>query len=292
MAVATLVLAACTEPGSLPGLGLDLQLRIADAQLLRGELASDQGGPAVTQLLRPQPQVARGEGTVELAGRLGPGGVALHIQAVGDPDHWIVAPKGLDFVVADELLWDTQLQFSPAIEVDRLPVRLQATDEHGRPGPVLETSFVILPDLPPARLLVSLGWDAPVDLDLHVETPNGIVVGAKNPTTLQPTAGQVLPPQAWMDAGLFAFDSNQQCRLDLQNRETVAWVGEPPAGTYRVYAHLFSPCDQEAVHLGVMVQHDGRPIAEASATQYAFDSRVHPADGEAPGLLVIEFEVP
>ena len=31
----------------------------------------------------------------------------------------------------------------------------------------------IQPDVPPAQLLVSLGWDAPVDLDLHVELPDG-----------------------------------------------------------------------------------------------------------------------
>ena len=28
-----------------------------------------------------------------------------------------------------------------------------------------------------------------------------------------------------------------------------------------------------------------------NGTQHAFDARIHPADGEAPGLFVLEFEI-
>lgn len=287
-----LLIASCDPPESRAGLGLDLQLRVAEAQLHRGTLSPAEDGPAVTQVLRPQPQVRRGEGTVVLRGRLGPSGVALHLHAIGDRDHWVVAPRGFDFVVTDELLFDAQLQFSPAIARDRVDVQLQAADADGRLGPITTTHFDVLPDVPPAQLVVTLGWDAPVDLDLHVENPDGSVVGAKDPTTLTPSAGEVLPPEAWTDAGVFEFDSNQGCRLDLRNRETVSWVGTPPPGTYRVYAHLFSACDREVVNFSAVVQHDGRAVAEASSTQYAFDAREHPADDAAPGLLLLEFDVP
>ena len=115
---------SCGESPSLPGMGLDLQLRVRDAQLQRGRLQPQDGGPSVTQILTPQIGVLRGEGTVQLGGRLGSGGVSLLIHGVGDEDHWQVAPSGFDFVIADELLFGTELEFSHAIERDTLEVEL------------------------------------------------------------------------------------------------------------------------------------------------------------------------
>ncbi|MEX1367193.1 MAG: hypothetical protein AB1Z98_28965 [Nannocystaceae bacterium] len=289
---ASLVMPACEASPSRFGPGLDLQVRAAPAQLRRGGLAPDEGGPPVSQVLRPQPEITRGDATVQLRGRLGPGGVSLHLQAEGDDDHWLVAPDGYDFVVTDELLWGTQLEFSHAIAGDRVGLRLQAVDARGRAGPVQTVDFVVLPDMPPSQLLVSLGWNSAVDLDLYVELPDGTIVGPKNPTSNEPTDGVVPPPDAWMDSGVYPYDSNQQCRLDLRNREDVVWVRPPPSGTYRVYVHLFSPCDAPSVDFQVLVQRNDEVIDEVGGSQYAFDSRVHPAPGEVPGLLVLELEVP
>jgi len=288
-------LAGCQGSPSLFGPGLDLQLRVTDAQLQRGGLAADEGGPVVSQVQRPQPQVMRGEGTVMFRGRLGPGGVALHIQAEGDPNHWIVPAKGFDFVVADELQWAAELQFSHAIQTDTLRVFVQAADRDGRLGPVTETSFSILPDVPPARLLVSLGWDAPVDLDLHVMLPDGTVVGSKNPNSYEPPApGQPPPPpDEWMQGGWLDFDSNQQCELDLRNTEHVMWLNaDPPPGHYKVFAQLFSACGQASVSFVGVAQQNGTLLERGASTLYDFDARVHLGDGEAPGLLLLEFDIP
>ncbi|MCH9683461.1 MAG: hypothetical protein K0V04_18635 [Deltaproteobacteria bacterium] len=282
----------CEAAPSRLGPGLDLQLRVSGAQLVEGGLADDQGGPVVSQVVRPQAEVRRGEASVALGGRLGPGGIALHVQAVGDADHWIVAPKGFDFVVTNELLWDASLELSHSICCDRLPVRLQAVDGQGRHGPVTETSFVVLPDVPPARQLISLGWDAAVDLDLHVELPDGTVVGPKNINGYEPPMVPDPTDETWMEGPYFEYDSNQQCRLDLRNRENVVWPVEPVAGRYRVYAQLFSACGQAAVNFTAMVQQGQEVTAEAGGTLFEFDARQHPADGEAPGLFVLEFEVP
>lgn len=272
--------------------GLDLALRVQRAGLRRGPLPPDEGGPAVTQVLRPQPAVLRGEATVELDGRLAPGGISLLLSAAGDDAHWVVAPAGFDFVITDELLWHAQLDFAHHIPGERLRVDAQAVDERGRGGPVTPIEFSLLPDVPPSELSISLGWDSAVDLDLHVEAPDGTIVGPKNPNTVEFPPGVVPPPDAWMDGGVYAFDSNQQCRFDLRNREDVVWFSPPPAGTYRVYAHLFSPCDQAAVNFRVTVMRGTEVIEEAVATQYAFDARLHPKPGEAPGLLMLEVEIP
>jgi len=288
-------LVACDSSASLFGPGLDLKLRVNEGQLQRGVLGGDGGGPAVTQVQRPQPQVVRGQGTVMMSGRLGPGGVALHIHAEGDDNHWVIPAKGFDFVVADELQWSAQLQFSHAIQSDTLRVFLQAADKDGRLGPVTETSFSVLSDVPPARLLVSLGWDAPVDLDLHVMLPDGTVVGSKNPNSYEPPApGQPLPPpDEWMEGGWLDFDSNQQCELDLRNTENVMWLNaDPPPGRYKVFAHLFSACGHASVNFVSVVQHNGDVVERGASTLYEFDARVHPDDDDAPGLLLLEFDIP
>lgn len=287
-----LLLVGCEAPASEIGLGLGLQVRVADAQLQRDVLPPDRGGPAVSQVLTPQVEVRRGDATVELGGRLARGGVSLLVHAQGDPHHWQVAPAGFDFVISDELLWSAQLEFSHAIATSTLPLELQAVDEEGRTGPITQTTFVIAQDVPPSELLVSLAWDAPVDLDLHVELPDGVIVGAKNTNAFEPIPGMIPPEDGATLGGYHDYDSNQQCTLDLRNRENVVWQVPAPSGRYRVYAELFSACDAAAVNFEVTSQRGEETLERASGTMYAFDAREHARDGEAPGLLVLEFEVP
>ncbi len=281
---------ACEESASLPGLGLGLALRVRGAQLQRGDLLEPSGGPAVTQVLTPQVSVMRGEGTVRLGGRLGPSGVSLLVHAAGDDDHWQVTPAGFDFVVSDELLFGAELEFSHAIPSDALTVELQAVDAQGQAGPIISRTYAVADDVPPAQLLVSLAWDAPVDLDLHVELPSGVVVGSKNVNAYEPVPGMITPPDGKTLGGYHDFDSNQQCVLDLRNRENVVWAVSPPPGRYRVYAELFSACDAASVNFEVSAEHS-TVIGRAGGTMYAFDARQHARDTDAPGLLVLEFEV-
>ncbi|MCR9161974.1 MAG: hypothetical protein ACE37F_26330 [Nannocystaceae bacterium] len=286
-----LLVGACGEDPSLPGMGLGLAVRVADASLQRGGLLPPGGGPAVTQVSTPQLVVRRGEGTVQLGGRLGAQGVSLLVHAAGDPHHWQVAPDGFDFVIADELLFGAELEFAHSIASEQVDVELQAVDGEGRAGQVVVRTFEVSSDIPPSQLLVSLAWDAPVDLDLHVELPSGVVVGPKNTNANEPIPGMITPPDGAMLGGYHDYDSNQHCGLDLRNRENVIWEITPPRGTYRVYAELFSACDVEAVNLEVGVVQGEDSIAGAGATMYRFDARKHARDGDPPGLLVLEFEV-
>jgi len=284
--------AGCSPSVSQFGPGLHLQLRVADAQLHEGRIRGDRGGPEVSQILRPQPEVSRGDGSVQLSGRLAPDGVALHIQAVGDPDHWVLPTQGYDFVVGDELQFSAELGFSHAIQTDALRVRLAASDKRGRLGPVTETTFALAPDMPAAQLLVSLAWDAPADVDLHVVDADGTVIGAKNIAAFEPPIGGVSDPDAYLEGGFLTFDSNPQCRLDLVNREHVVWLSPPPSGRYRIFAHLYSPCDTQVVNMVAVAQLEGEVLARVGATQYPFDARDHSAGGEVPGLFLGDFDVP
>ncbi len=293
IAILLVSLSSCDDSLSTFGPGLHLQLRLPEGQLQRGVLRIDSGGPMVSQVLRPQAEVVRGDSSVILRGRLGPGGVALHVQAMGDSDHWVLPAKGFDFVVDDELQFSAKLEFSHAISVDQLVVKLQASDKNGRLGPVRETSFVMAQVVPPSRLLVSLAWDAPVDLDLYLRDSQGVIVGSKNINSYEAPGGQLPPPDAWMQGGFLDYDSNQHCDLDLRNRENILWLAaDPPPGHYEVYAHLFSPCGQAAVNMIGTAHLGDSLLGIGGATQYEFDSREHPASGEVPGLLLLEFDVP
>lgn len=287
LAVATF---GCEDSASIFGPGLELQVRVKGGQVARGPLAEDQGGPAVTQVSRGQRQIVRGDGTVIIRGRLGPNGSALHIWAEGDPHHWITLPSGFDFVIADELQFVAELEFSYAIQTDVLKLHMQAADNDGRLGPVTISEFDVLPDVPAAQLMVSLGWDAPADLDLHLQIPDGTIVGAKNINSNDPATG---PIDAWMDGAFLDFDSNQQCEIDARNRENILFLNAaPPPGRYKVYVQLFAPCGTSSVNFETIAQLAGDVIARGASTMYEFDSRIHPGPGDVPGLLVMEFDVP
>ncbi len=306
IALCVLGLLGCESATSLFGPGLDQQVRVRGGQLVKGPIVdpactpetSAECGPAVTAVSRNQASVTRGDGTVIVTGRLGPGGTALHVWAEGDSNHWVDLPSSFDALEPDELTYLIELEFSFAIQGEALKVHLQAADEDGRLGPVSVSEFTILPDVPPAKLLVSLGWDAPADLDLHVELPDGTIVGAKNINSNVPSGNP--GDLSWMYGGYLDYDSNQECRIDSVQRENVVWLDRtgspnavpPPSGHYKVYANLFGTCGVSSVNFEAVAQLDGEVIQRGASTLYEFDSRLLPAADEAPGLLLMEFEVP
>ena len=79
------------------------------------------------------------------------------------------------------------------------------------------------------ELQVSLNWNSPVDMDLHVETPDeqDIYYGER--------VGQA--------GGSLDLDSNASCFIDGVNNENITWAGEEPAcGEYIVRVDLWSAC--------------------------------------------------
>ncbi|MGB3544227.1 hypothetical protein [Rubrivirga sp.] len=80
------------------------------------------------------------------------------------------------------------------------------------------------------ELQVSLNWDAPVDLDLHLETPSGEVIYFANET------GD--------SGGALDLDSNAACSLDRVDNENITYADgtTPPSGEYIVRVDLWSAC--------------------------------------------------
>lgn len=81
------------------------------------------------------------------------------------------------------------------------------------------------------ELQVSLNWDAPVDLDLHLETPDGEDIYYGN------TTGE--------NGGMLDLDSNAGCSLDRVDNENITWGEDtPPSGQYIVRVDLWSACEE------------------------------------------------
>lgn len=287
--LASLLLAftlGCSESTpSLPGPGYDMQIRVDQATLHQGPLLESPAGPKVSQILRDQTKAARGEWGVRLSGRLSPGAVAIHIAAQGDPNHWVIPAKGFDFTHPDELQWSANLAFSPTIPpADSLRVNFQAIDKEGTLGPIRYLDFTLPPQPPPAPLVVALDWNRMVDFDLMVMAPDGQVYG---PAKRSDTSGPDKSTRA-----VFAFDSNQECRLDARNHEDVVWQLDPLPGRYLVFVDLFSNCQEPASNYQVNVIRNGVPWLTQGGAQYAVDASWPQKSDDPPGELVLEFEIP
>ena len=295
MAAVSTVGAACAQDAQDPSPGLHLLFRVVDAQFMRDSLVPpDPEGPVVPIIRQQQSLVRRGEADVTLQGRLGPGGWSVHMQLEGDPDHWAKPAGVFDFAFPDQLLWRAQLEFSSAIPTGTTATVLtQAVDRDGRGGPIRRTVFALAEEPPPSFLSVSLGWDAPVDLDLHVVTPDGIDIHPKNINSfIPPPPGTSTVTDVWRQGGRHDFDSNQECVFDGRQVERVLYVeAPPPPGRFRVYAQLFSACGHESVRFRAVVHQGGAVVGQAQSALFAFDAREHPGPGEAPGLLLLEFDV-
>ena len=75
---------------------------------------------------------------------------------------------------------------------------------------------------------VSVSWDAPSDVDLHVVEPNGNDIYYGNPSSS--TGGQL------------DVDSNAACSIDGRQIENVRWGGQAPGGTYTVRVDYWDAC--------------------------------------------------
>jgi len=98
----------------------------------------------------------------------------------------------------------------------------------------------------PPDTVLSLSWDADVDLDLLVRTPDDKLVGPSHPSTV--AKDDIKPADlAAPHVGLLDRDSNANCAIDAIDREDLVWQTSPVPGTYLVYADLAASCGQAAV---------------------------------------------
>lgn len=100
---------------------------------------------------------------------------------------------------------------------------------------------------------VSVAWDAPTDVDLHVFDPDSEEVYFANTTSAS--------------GGTLDLDSNAACSIDNINNENITWpVGGAPSGNYSVSLVYWSSCSQPQSNYTVTIFVRGQPAQTFSGT--------------------------
>lgn len=108
---------------------------------------------------------------------------------------------------------------------------------------------------------VSVAWDAPTDVDLHVVDPASEEIYFGNKTSAS--------------GGTLDLDSNAACSIDNVNNENITWpVGGAPSGQYSVSLVYWSACTQPASNYVVTIVVRGQPAQIFSGTLTTANSSV------------------
>jgi hypothetical protein len=236
-------------------------------------------------------------------GIVGPDANAVALGVAGDDAYWLVpalAPEHDDPHAFD---YSASLSFSPALATSplllsdpndpvtlTLPLSLRAVDAAGNFGSAAIYTLYLKPQGLDGTLVVSLDWDAPVDLDLHVQTPilapndAGLVTVWAEGRSAEPKL-----PDGGVDGNL-DFDSNEDCQIDGRDLENVVWTGQPPAGHYIVRVDAFSLCGQTSASWHAIAYSSQGTLGEASGVLTDAATREAPTAGA--GLTAFEFYYP
>lgn len=87
---------------------------------------------------------------------------------------------------------------------------------------------------------VSVSWDTPSDVDLHVVEPSGEEIFYANPVSAS--------------GGQLDVDSNPACAIDGRQIENIRWGSRAPGGTYTVRVDYWDACNVSATNYTVTVK--------------------------------------
>jgi hypothetical protein len=100
---------------------------------------------------------------------------------------------------------------------------------------------------------VSVAWDAPTDVDLHVTDPANEEIYFANTTSAS--------------GGTLDLDSNAACSIDNINNENITWpVNGAPSGTYTVELVYYASCSQPQSNYTVTIFVRGQATQTFSGT--------------------------
>jgi hypothetical protein len=284
------------EEGDLPGIPGNSEAAKAESASLLPSLVSFSALTIV-----PPGAVDRG-----IAGSATPGtsSVGLRFADLGH-GYWVLPTTTADVFSENELAWGGLASYARQPQAGKHELVGVAIDGNGRAGVQSRLSVCLLPEVPdngnvcdptknPPKLVVSLAWNSPVDLDLRVVTPDGKVVDAKHPTSaLADVDGKVDP--SIEGTGRILSDSNASCQIDGQQRESLVYQARPPAGQYLVYANLYEACDQASVEF-TMTVHSSIPSDDhftqiETLRKSGSLQAIHANAGAALGTFLTQFTI-
>jgi len=168
---------------------------------------------------------------------------------------------------------DIIINVSQTIPATSLTLLISIEDTNGNVGPTTSLSFTVL-HVGSGDVQVSLSWDTPTDVDLHVVDPSGDEVYYGNTTSVS--------------GGVLDLDSNPACNLDNKNNENITWpTNAAPIGTYIVRVDYWSSCSvTEDTQYIVTVSVVG---SEPKIFTGSFTSADADAGGLGSGVLITTF---
>jgi hypothetical protein len=259
------------------------------------------GGPPTLTVFQPPAFVLPGQSSATISGQTSLSGYAVGIKLDVGTGYWVF-PVGTPDLVTNNPAFQVFGDFSQDIVAGEHDMSAVAFDQNGDPGPQRIVPICIesrvpdgfnscLPKDAPPNAVISLTWDTPVDLDLQVLTPSGLLVDSKHPLITEPNDAGVLPRK--IDG--IDRDSNPACNIDGINTEDLVWNATVPHGSYGIYVNLFSACGQQVVHFQVSVYSavNNRGTTGSHLQRFYDGGGVIPAidanGGTARGLYVTQF---
>ena len=284
-------------------------IRVRGAQFIEGPLpgtAPAEGASAttlaVTAIATLNPVVSPGEASKSLSGRStsDASAIALRMGDLGS-GYWVVPIGGPDPQYPGELTWSVAADFDADARAGLHPLRVVAIDASGHAGVQSELSLCLAsripdnlnacePTLAPPEAVLTLSWDADVDLDLHVVDPDGRDVNPKQPLVVPVDAGARPSPAA----ASFDRDSLAACVPDGRRQEDLVFPARPH-GTWSIYANLFDACGKGGARFTFSV-HEAEGGADGTPRHlvetFTRSGRVIDLDANGdgrPGLFVVQY---
>jgi hypothetical protein len=297
MVAVFLAVSACSDR-SLDA-GIDEPIRVRDAQFVDGELPGSRPPKGADASKNPKPWVISAGPTagyptvmVGMAGWPLQGTVSADATAIG----LRIADAGSGYwqfpvtTLSDDLVnygWRAVADIGSTLTPGYHDVEFTSFTASGTPGTVFAAPICFQSQVPdnlnacdptiaPPYLVVSLSWDAPVDLDLRLVAPDGKVPDGKHPTTSVAGSGSVNPRA--LGVGVLDRDVGAGCVFSGPNREDVVFQTKPPPGTYFVYVNLFDACGRPSAIYDVEL-YEQTPGSEPGT--YSFAPVIEPVSGSA-----------
>jgi hypothetical protein len=289
--------------GASPASGLSAYLRATatGAQFVPGELGTEPGAMTPTvQINSSNTHVFPGAQGRTLTGTASGDATAVLIGLQGDSGHWLIPVGGvpdLSSGIEGALAVTASLSYSPELPTGERLLVGRAVALDGTVGPAKTLALKIDSSVPTAALVVSLAWDTPADLDLHVHVtpddgskPFDVWQGA--PTALAPGAHT---DAEWAAAGHLVLDSDARCVSDGRRLEQLVFdKAAPPAGTYDVRVDTFSLCGEATARWSVSASTNpaGTPDTFLAAFGQSIDRDTVADHNALSGLYALTFHWP
>ncbi|MBW2720066.1 MAG: hypothetical protein JRD94_16395 [Deltaproteobacteria bacterium] len=220
------------------------------------------------------PTVSSAGGEIVITG----GAAQVTITAAGEFSTIYVSIEGVDgywsITVPNGTLSALLLLLAEDIPGDAFDVLYQVAVDSGAVSDahVVPTEVI---DVGTGLVQVSVSWDTPTDVDLHVVDPAGEEVSYRN---------------RWSaSGGELDLDSNAGCGLDNVNNENITWTDSAPTGEYTARVNYYSACDVPGTTSYVVTVRSGDQPPETFTGTFEADDASHWAEFDARTVTTFTF---